>query len=1066
MKLRYLGQSYLLAAMLFLVPILTFGQTTARITGRITDSNGASVPDATVTVANPSTGLTRPVQTDQDGYYTVTELTPGVYEMTVSKNGFQTTTQPNITLNVAQVARLDTTLQVGKVSENVVVTGHAPLLNAESPTVGEVIDHTSVVELPLNGRNFLQLTTLTPGAVSGGSGFYLANNSVRLNGMNASNTIYMIDGVMTTDQTFSGVTITPPPDAIQEFNVQSNTLSAEYGLGGAVVNVELRSGTNQFHGSAWEFLRNDALDARNYFATTQPELRQNQFGFTLGGPIKRNRTFFFGDYQGTRIRRGITSNSVVPTAAERKGDFSKDASIIDPTTGQPFQGNIIQPGRVSQQAAFFLPFISLPNTPAGTFSQSLSSQDDTNQFDIRGDHQIRASDSLTGSYSFQHEPIIAPGAFPKNGGVTTEVKDQRAGPRWTHIFSPNMINVLGAGYTRTIYSGTQQGAGTNYTEESGIGGFDTTSQLYPGFPNLSINGYQGINGNTSVPITIRENTWLMRDNLTFIKGRHTFLFGAHARWYAADSTNGATSRGSFSFTGAYTGNSFADYLLGIPFTGQRTFPRSLFGNSENQQELYASDEWKATPNLTLTLGAHYYLLHPSTFLHDQGATLDPATNRLIVSSNDKGQINLNAALVTPFVYPLFADIIVPSATAGVPSSLREINKHDLAPILGLAWAPASDVVVRLGYGIVYSLEEGNRTLSEAHKTPPFTADELSQFNPNGTSTLADFFPEPTEGHLNLGPLSFFNLALRRPDPYFQQWNVTFQKLVHKELSLELAYVGNKGTHLPFSLPSNVPDPGPGTIQNRRLNTRFGVGAYIENTDNNIYHSLQTKLETRSWRGLNLLATYTWAKGIDGQGQGASESETSPVQDYRNPQAERSVSPLDLTNRFTMSAVYDLPFMNGKSGYLAKTVSGWRVTSIVTLQSGFPFTPTIGTDPANTGTSIRPNRIGSGVVKNRTITKAFDVSAFQVPAAYTFGNSGNYILRGFPTKNWDFGLFREFTLNRFEGVHLEFRSEFFNFTNTPPFGASSPIANIQSSAAGQVLTAGNPREIQFALKLSF
>lgn len=1065
MALRNVRKSYLALLSFLLLATTAFAQNTARITGRVADPKDAGVPGAHVTVTNIVTGIVHTTETSDDGYYTVTELTPGNYDISVSQAGFQTVTEHGITLTVAQVAKLDIGLKLGRVTDVVNVTGSAPLLQTQTSTLGQTIEHVRIVEMPLNGRNFLQLATLTPGAVVGGSGFYLSNNIIRVNGMNASNTVYMIDGVMTTDQTFSGTTIMPPPDAIQEFRVQSNALSAEYGLGGAVVNVELKSGTNEFHGDVWEFLRNDKFDARNYFATTKPELRQNQFGGAFGGPVIKNRTFFFGDYQGTRIRRGLTLNSVVPTAAQRAGDFSGSKPITDPSTGQPFPGNMIPSNRFSPQSSFFLPFIPEANTSTGTFSESLSKSDDTNQFDIRGDHQIRAADSLTGSYSFQNEKVYTPGNFPKNGGLSTSVKDQRVGPRWTHVFSPHMVNVVGIGYTRTIYSGSPQGAGTNYTEQSGISGFETTSVLYPGFPQLNINGYQAISGNTFTPIRIRENTYLARDTLTWIRGRHTFLVGAHARWYAADSANGATSRGSFSFTGAYTGNSFADFLLGIPFSGQRTFPRSLFGNSENQQEIYASDEWKATPTLTLTGGLHYYLLHPSTFLHNQGATLDPIKDQIIVSTNSDGKINLNGALVTPYVYPLFSDIIVSSAVAGVPRSLREFNTKDVAPILGVAWSPRKTWAFRAGYGITYSLEEGNRVLSEAHRDPPYTADELSQFNPGGTKTLANLF-QPITQQFNLGPLSFFNLALHRPDPYIQQWNMTIQKMFGASTSAEVAYVGNKGTHFSFSLPSNVPDPGPGAIQSRRPNPRFGAGAYVTSSDSNIYHALQAKLEVRSLHGVNLLSTYTYAKGIDGQPQGASEAEFSPVQDYRHPQVERAVTPIDITHRLTASVVYDLPFFKQKTGYVAAIASGWRLTSIVTAQSGLPFTVTIGTDPANTGTSLRPNRIGSGKVANRTIQKAFDPTAFRVPAAYTFGNSRNNILRSFPLSDWDFGVFREFKLPKLENGRLEFRSEFFNFTNTPPFGVALPVSNIQSAAVGRILTAGDPREIQFALKLSF
>jgi outer membrane receptor protein involved in Fe transport len=1049
-------------------PLIVLGQT-AQITGLVRDSTGGRVPDAVVTARNLATGIANTTTTNAAGNFTIPQLNPGGYSVTASKKGFNTVVRSPVIIDIAQVATVNFTLVVGNVTQKVTVSASTPLIETQTAAVGQVIGGTEVTNLPLNGRDFLQLATLTPGTLSSGAGFFLNNNTVRTNGMRASNTIYMINGINSTDQLFSGVTLEPAPDALEEFKVQSNTLDARYGLGGSVVNIEIKSGTNEFHGDAYDFLRNSALDARNFFAVTSPPLTQNQFGFTFGGPIKKNRTFFFGDYEGTRIREGLTFDSVVPTAAMRSGNFAGLSPITDPLTGTPFSGNVIPPGQISPQAAFFLKFIPLPNTSGGTYITSPVESNNVNQFDIRMDHQIKTTDSLKVTYSLERVSEYAPGAFPLNGGLTTDVHDQLAGLGWVHSFSPSIVNEADFGYTRTVFPGSEQGAGTNYTEEAAIGGFNLTSAEFPGFPGLSISGYTGLNGEAFRPIRIRENQWVLQDNLNIVRGDHSIEAGFDARWYAYDSYNAAFSRGQFNFTGAYTGNGFADFLLGYPYSGSRDFPRNLFGAFDRDQALYAQDNWKLKPRLTLNLGLRYALLHPMTALHNQMASVDPATNQIVVASASNGAINTNAQQVEALLLPLFSSKIVPSSKVGLPPSLRYTDYDYFDPRVGLAWEAPHSYVVRMGYAIAHSEEEGNRNVSEGIVNPPFIADALGVFNtvPAPSLTLANFFPPITPSQYTLGPLNFFQLDPNRPFPYFQQWNVTLQKVIGGVVSVEAGYVGSKGTHLPFSYLLNVPNPGPGVIQSRRAYPSWGPGTYIINADNNIYHALQTKAQIRAWRGLNLLATYTWSKGLDYQPQGTSETEYSAVQ---NPlcqfTCERGLDTLNLTNRFTLGGVYSVPFLRNRTDVLGQLLGGWRMTSIVTVQSGFPFTPTISTDPANTGTSMRPNRIGNGALPNPTINDWFNVAAFTVPAPYTFGNSGVNILTGPGLTDWDFGLFKDFSLSKLrEGTRLEFRAEFFNFTNTPSF--SAPDSDIQDPTAGKIFsTSDDPREIQFALKLYF
>jgi hypothetical protein len=962
-------------------------------------------------------------------------------------------------------------LTIGEVRESVNVAAEARILSSETAAIGQVIGSKKILDLPLNGRDFTQLSTLVPGAISRGTDSASQTPLISVNGSRNSKTVFMIDGGSVSSQYFDSASVVPSVDAIQEFTVQSNAFSAEYGQGSAIINISLRSGTNQLHGSAYEFLRNQVLDARNFFNTTgvRPPVKQNQFGFTFGGPIVvphiysgKDRTFFFFDYEGTRLRRATTFTNPVPTAAMRNGDFSAlKTPIIDPQSNQPFQGNIIPAGRMSPQAAFFLPFYPLANTGSGTFNYVPNRTNDGDKFDVRIDHHFSADDSLSGSYSMNMAETFSPGSFAVNGGVTQENRRQRASLSEIHIVSPAVVNDLRLNYVRMRFNNFPQGLGTNYTVQSGIGGFADQSAQFPGFPGLNISGFLGFNGNPFSPIKFRDNKYEINESVSWGWGAHQFKFGVLLRQYDTNTTNAARSRGDFTFNGTYTGNSFADFLLGIPFQGSRTFPRNTFGIDPLRNEhFFAQDDWKITRSVTLNLGLRYELNHPPHVLHNQMASTDPVLQRIIVASDENGRINYNGQQIGQFLYPLFADVIVPSSEVGLNSSLRYMDKNNFAPRAGIAWRATKSLVVRAGYGIFYGLIQGNRAESTGIVNVPFLADELSNFNttPRPTKTLANMFAPVSQG-LNLVPLSFFQIEPNMRDPYFQQWNFSIQKSVRGFLSMEASYVGSKGTKIEFSRPINVPLPGPGNIQARRLWTRFASGTYVEDSGYSSYNALQTKVEIRGWNGLSMLSSYAYAKSIDNL---STDVQGFSSQDPNNNNAEKGPSDYDVRHRWVTSLNYSLPFGRGSSGVISHVIRDWELGSIFTMQSGLPFTPSISTDSANTGTSRRPDRIGSGQLANRTLNLDFDPTAFRVPAAYTYGNSGRNILYGRGFTNWDFITVRNFHLR--ETAMLQFRAEFFNFTNTPAFGL--PVTNIQSTTVGRILSAGEPRDVQLALKLLF
>ena len=802
----------------------------------------------------------------------------------------------------------------------------------------------------------------------------------------------------------------------------------------------------------------------------------------MGGPLSiprlysgRDRTFFFGDYEGTRVRRASTFTTLTPSAAMRRGDFREiTAPLIDPTTirpdparpGQflrdPYAGNVIPAGRLSPQATFFLPFYPEPNAASSNYLFAPSRTSDSERFDIRMDHRFSQADSLSSSYTFQTTDGYGPGRFPANGGVRLDLRKQRLSLTETHTFNPTTIQELRLGYVRSRFLRSQQGLGTNYTVQAGIGGFEEHSREFPGFPGLGINNYLSFDPGAFVPIHFRDNKYELMDSITFIRGSHALKAGFDLRRYETSTTNSARSRGDFTFNGTYTGNSFGDFLLALPFQGRRTFPRNGFGIKHIRNDhFYLQDDWKLTSRLTLNVGLRYELNYPLGVLHNQAASTDPVLRQVVVASDAGGRMTYTGQQVGQYLFPLFTDVIIPSSRVGLVNTLTHLDRNNLAPRFGLAWRPlGQSLVVRAGYGVFYGLVQGNRLESTGIVNPPFLADELSNFNtiPIPTRTLASMFPPITQG-LSLVPLNFFQIDPDPGDPYFQQWNLTLQKVVGGVLSLEGAYVANKGTKVEFSRPVNVPPPGMGNVQNRRLWTRFASGSYVENSSGSTYHSFQGKADIKYWRGLSLLLSYAFAKSLDNL---SGDVQGFPNQDPSNSGLEKGSSDFDIRQRFVWSGNYELPFGKGRKGPAWLLLRDWEIGSILTFQTGGPFSPGLNADTANTGIVLRPDRLGLGKASPRTLERDFDPSAFRIPAQFTYGNAGRNILnrRGF--RNWDFVLLRDFDFH--ERAHLQFRAEFFNFTNTPSFGG--PVSNIQAANVGRITSAGEPRDIQFGLKLSF
>jgi outer membrane receptor protein involved in Fe transport len=1064
---------------LLLATAPVWAQSTATIVGRVSDPSGASVSGAKIAARNTVTGLERTTLATDSGDYELPLLPiTGVYTLSVSKEGFQTQELTGIELQVDQRARLDVTMKIGSISERIVVEEVAPVVNTESGAVGQVIGNKDIVDLPLNGRNYTQLATLLPNAVVQTSGT-AGSTMVSVSGGRLGKTEFLLNGISINEQLFDGVAIRPSVDAIQEFKLVTNSFSAEYGRGNAVMIATIKSGTNQLHGVAYEFLRNDALDARNTFLASKAPYRQNQFGAAAGGPIVKDKMFLFLNYEGTRIRQGLAFTPVVPTPAFRNGDFSSLATVIrDPTTQQPLPGNRIPSSLIDPSTSYFLQFMPLPTTGTGTAPHAAPFSSNVDQSNERYDYRISAKDSFFVSHTYTRRDDFNPGNYPQNGGYTQDNRTHNAVVSETHIFSPTLINEVRLGYTRFYNANLNQGLGTNYTTTAGIGGFELTSLNFPGFPQLSISGFQGIAGNTFQPLINPSNQYEAVDNVSWIKGKHTLLFGFDFRNYHFTSTNSANSRGVFSFTGAYTGNAFADYLTGYPFSASRDFPRNQFGETDRRYHMYVQDDWKASSRLTLNIGLRYELNRPPDYVNAQAARFDFDRNVIEVERLGNGNINLTTQQVAQYAFPIYQSYFVTPQSVGLPNNLIFPDYRDFAPRLGLAYRPfaGNKTVVRAGFGIFYLLTSGNNTVSTPIINAPFILDESSnQVAVGGVpqKRIESYFP-PISSSASFTPALAYGLDPHMVTPRMTQYNVAVQHELARDFAIEVAYVGNQSHHLEReNEPKNFAPINPGDtrpVQQRRPNPAFAGGNYFDTSGNANYNGLEVKLEKRFSRGYQFLVGYNYGKTIDmdttDQGGGGSDNPYN----YRTM---RGPSNIDFGQRLVASFVLELPFGKGKpiantsSSVVNAFVGGWQLGGILIFQGGFPFTPTLGSaDPTNSGRQYgtRPNVAGTGSVANQNRSQWFNIADFPVPAPFTIGNAGRNILRGPGISNQDLSLHKDFHFT--ERSYLEFRAEYFNAFNVT--NLSNPNTSVDLPAVGgKIFSTSTPARIgQLGLKLYF
>jgi len=1063
----------------------SYAQTTGTLLGKVTDPNGAVIPAANVVVENLGTAFTRNANTNTDGQYLIPQLPTGIYKVTVEHAGFQRFIQTGVEIQIEQNARLDITLSVGQVTETVSVSGDASRVDTQSSTVGTSVDRQRLVDLPLNGRNALELTQLLPGVGTSELPttvtFSRTGPVLNISGGRGNENNVMLDGAQLRGAIYESPQNLPSPDTMSEFRVLTNTYNAEYGrASGGVILAATKSGTNTFHGSIWEFLRNDALNARNFFAADKPILRQNQFGASISGPVilprfgsggplfysGRDRTFFFFNYQGIRIRRQDLITSFPPTARERVGDFSESPDpIIDPLTNQPFPGNVIPPHRIDPMAkSFIAKYLELPNRPDGRLVSAGSRPTDGNQFTFKVDHQLTRNDRLSVRY-YQNRD--------EQGGFFASNVERLAGEAYNsvrtitisenHTFGPNLLNEFRASYTRVHSEFVASPLNVMPRE---LGGNINQDGVVPQVPWILVVGrFQSFH---SFPLDEPDQNYQIDEKLTWLRGRHSLTAGAYYLHRLHLVRAEFWTSGFTVFVPAFTGNAMADFLLGQPVVFQQnsTLEDDMLAN---EYAFFVQDDFKIRPNLTLNLGLRYEFNPPWYHRYDR------VSNILFSNRVSTTFPNAPPGLVVP-------------GDPGVPRGLRPSDKNNFAPRVGLAWDPKGDgkTSVRAGYGVFYVIGPGAVIQDFMHEAPPWTL-PLSFF-PHSFSDPYFGRTDPFPYRVNLGsevdfpperfPIQGFSVNPNFRDGYIQQFNLNVQRQLGKNIFAQVGYVGRVGRKLYALREGNQAIFRPGATdadaqERRRFFPQFyGSIATLNSDTNSSYNSLQVFLDKRFANGYTFQVAYTFSKSIDEASAFQFDSQNG-VQDPNNISAERGLSDYDQRHILSVNGIWEVPFLKGR-GALTALLGGWQITGTTRIASGTPYTVLTGFDRALVGPSFygnqtpqRPNVIGqpdlsSDRPRSEIVTRYFNTSAFALPPEGQIGNLGRNALIGPGFSRTDLALMKQFYLK--ELGRIQFRAEVFNLFNQVNF--DNPDATFISPAFGQIVSAKDARIVQFGLRFDF
>jgi Carboxypeptidase regulatory-like domain len=1074
------------------------------MTGLVTDQVGAAVPGATVTVTDVNTNRQRVVTSSAQGVYAVPILPPGEYRLDVELTGFRSVRRAGIHLATGEKARIDFALAVGNIREQVTVTADSPMLRAVTASLGNVVEHEQVVQLPLNGRAFIMLAALAPGVA-------LPPNTQlpRINGGRPRTNEYLFDGISVLQPEPGQVAFFPVIDAIQEFKIESNSPAAEFGrFNGGVINLTTKSGTNVFHGNGFEFFRNQSLNARNFFQSTnpvKPEYRRSQFGGTFGGPVVANRTFFFADYQGQRQSIGRTVISTVPTVQQRQGIFTEAIAgrvpaIYDPATTvgltrTPFLNNAIPLARMDPVAFALLQRYPLPTGPgtANNYSRTESETQDQDQWDVRLDHKFPSSrDSVFGRLSFFRDGFVPVTPLPEGSGVTTGTLGPQDTTAWSfasnyqHSFSSNVLNELRIGDTRRRVGRSAAQLSASAAAALSIPGIPSTARFPDTLPTFLISGYTQLGSPPNTASDFNTGVSEVTDALTWLRGRHTLKMGFDWRWERLNVVQPPSPTGSFTFNAlgsdlpgtANTGTPFASFLLGQVQLFSIDLQNAPIQERAHFQEYFIQDDWKVSDRLTINPGLRYTLNFPSTEINGQTAVFNLQTRQLD--------------------YP-------------GTNPVRPLKKDNFGPRLGAVYRLTEKTIVSSGYGVVW-IEMAGITTPFTTPTFPFlqTASQraLDTISPafvlrNGPS-VAPISPTATAG---LGQ-GVFAVDETLGSGYVQQWNVSVQRELTANTTVEAAYVGSNITHV--GIPdSNINQLSVSQLAHRdALNQRvtnpyFGliprssslgdptitvgqllkpypqyttVSLYRNNVGTTRYQGFGLSLRQRLAHGLSYSVAYTRSKLMDDASSVFDASILTgpianyPVADSFNRALERDYSTGDMPHVFVSSLVWDLPAGTGRrrqlSGVLGALANDWTVTTLVTLQSGMPVAVTQTTNNnAAFGFGVqRPNLVDDPTLPaaQRTPSRWFNTAAFTAAPVFTIGSSSRNPVRGPSYRDVDLALIRRVTIRG--GTALELRAEVFNLLNTPNLGAPNGVQG--NAAFGTITSALDPRVGQLALKLLF
>jgi hypothetical protein len=1083
---RWLFLSFILCARLC-------AQQAAELLGKVDDASGASLVNAKVEAVNAATGVSRTVMTDTVGDYRIAPLPPGTYTVTASFSGFKTLAQSGVILQVNQVARLDLTLEVGQVNQVTTVEARTPVVASENATIGAVIDNKKMVELPLNGRNFLDLARLTPGVAqaTGAAGGVFING-----GGSQSGNLLQIDGVDNFESPFGRPNIAPSVDMIQEFKLETALFSAEQGRAGiGQINIISKSGGNKLHGSAYEFHRNAKLAALNFFDLSReqrkaaglaeiPPYIRNQFGFSLGGPIRKNKTFFFGNYEGNLIRQVARGVLTVPDANLRSGDFSARSTIIyDPqtlnpatNTRSPFPGNRIPSDRIDPVSRNIIANIPAPNTSGfvSNYVSTIGQRDNTHQFTTRVDHAISESDMIYGRYTYNKRDSLVPGylgsvLFPGYGEFQN-FPSHNVGINETHLFGPRTVNEVLVGFNRFFQNRYHEHQGQDVAGDLGLAAQSgiPLSQRIGGWPTVTVTGFAMPYEHPFAPLYQADNSFQIFEKLSHQFTRHSLKAGAELSYKRSPLDFHSSDRGNYAFSPRYATsaplapgvaeNAFADFLLGTATSTSRAIGFPSNTTYQNWWSFFVQDDWRVHPNLTLNLGLRYEL-HSGAY-----ERLD-RFNTFCIDKAAFCRVGEN----------------------GIPRPGYDRDLTNFAPRVGFAWRAfgTNKTVLRGGYGVFYDYTVSNR-LFNMGQAPPWQFTDPKVSNPDVPNLT---FRNPFPGALPSTPtaadqLTGTSVARDFKTAYVQQWSIGIQQEVFRDTVLEVAYVANRGIHTPTDWNLNYVTPGLGSVITRRPYERLNTVTYIDNSGKSWYDSMQVRVERAFRNGFTVTGAYTWAKSNAVGSVAGTQNESNGFRNPTNFAIDKGPGPADIRHRLVVSAVAELPFGRGKSlmSNAPKAIDyifgGWQISAIGTFQSGALVTPSLSFDNSNAGGN-RPDLIGDpNDHAPHTLQQWFDPSVFVNPPTIasvlasggdpwrSIGNAGRGIIVGPGLNLWDGGVMKRFPLWR-ENHALQFRAEFFNAFNHPSFASPNATFPFVANQTGRITGTSVPnRTIQLALRYDF